>query len=248
MIIGKWIFCLLAISSCFLFLVAPAQAAFVNVKLDGSIVPAVLSLETVQLPGRESLEIIALTDQFKPNSTGTIYLNKKDGKVNLSVEGMEGNVVTTDVTGFSEDIVEVEEKIAAEKITIRNNQDYFVITQQDISARTQFPITIDAQKKEISVDTPSGSRLIKVLPARAWDYATKAHLIDSLLATDNAVVLTEGEEGELQYYFDGERNISLLNLVEFNTPVQLSVSATTGEVLANKQATWFRLLGFLFNS
>lgn len=219
-----------------------AKSALVVVSENGEIVWNVLSVTDFK-PQRESLKVTSVTKNETPSQEAVISFVREDGKTQLHVSN-KGESKSTDVTGYKDEIIVIEETSPAKKLTILMQEEDFVIKQDQISAVTNFPITVNAKNKELSVLTPSGLRYIKVLPSDVLDNAYKADIIDTVL---ESAKLIEGVKGELEYQLSGEKNINLFNVMTINAPVNVSVSAISGEVINVEKPQWLRIFGFLFS-
>lgn len=238
-----WVLALTTLGMLFVSSSRPStvEAALIHINQDGNITWNVLSFQTDN--PKESLKIVNIANK-NPINQPVISLINQDGKVQLQVTSDSGNT-TTDITDFTDEIIEIEEKEAAKRLKITSVGNEFVIKQDDVSVATSFPIKVDPKNKVLSVQTQTGERYIKMLPSEVFGNAVKADFIDRLI-NDQSISLTEGDNGELEYQIKGQKNLSLLNLIKLDAPVNLAVSATTGEVLKIDQPTWLRILGFLF--
>lgn len=237
---------LLVISAFFVF-ARSASAAIVTVDKDGEVVWNVLSSSreiALTVPRPSSIEITEVVDQDVRVSDARLSLSKENDKVSLKlIEGSQQREL--DVTHISEDIVEIEERGEVSKVVIGISGDQFTISQNNVTAKTHYPISVDPQNAEISVKTPSGSKYISILPADAVLSSLRSKVI-SVLQTDNTLTLTEKEGKELLYVISGQKNINVIEMIKFAVPVTAEVSASTGEIVFVEQPTWLKIFGFLF--
>ena len=227
------------ISVGFVFLVPSAQAALVSVDKVGTITVKVLGKETtLAVPEPASLEVKSAGDSA--STTNLISLAKEGDKVNLKVDGEE----TLDVTNWTEDLVEIEERENAKKIIITLVEGKFVITQEGVSATTAYPVSIDPEKNRFMVTTPSGEKYLAILPFEAMESVLRAKAVTKL--SDNNFEITE-EGKDLSYAVAGEKSLNLFNVYDLNLPIEAKVSASTGEILSTNEPVWLKLLSFFLS-
>jgi len=196
------------------------------------------------IPDRESLEFKNLASNPTPDPNAEVYLKRIDDRVQLSVVSGSGQV-DQDVTDFSQDLVEIEEKDQPKKVVIINLDGGFGISQRGILAKTDYAINIDAGSRKLSVEAPSGLRYVAILPYDALLNLLRAKIIDRM-DPEKQIVLSEGEKGEIGYLIPGHKVIDLFNLIDLPVAVVTTVSASTGEVLHVDQPVWLGILSFLF--
>jgi hypothetical protein len=223
-----------------------ADAAILVIKDNGSLTWNVLASETDSKDRIEKLKIVSLFSGTAADGETQVALKREGDKLTLNVQSVGGDK-QVDVTGLSEEIIEVEQTQKAKRLAISHEDDKFLIMQQGTTAQTPYEIIVDAKLKHVSLQTPTGVRFITVLPAEAVESVIKANLIDKVVGDQERIDLTEGASGELEYQMNGSKNINLFNLVDITAPIKISVSATNGEVLSTEKPNWYKILGFLFN-
>ncbi len=236
--------------SVFLFFLfpQPARASLITVNQKGEVVLKVLSSQdeiALGIPKRDFLEVKEMAVGLPAVSNPKISLQKSEGKVLLKVQ-TDSSQTSLDVSGWTEDVVEIEEREETKKLAIAIKKDKFSIKQEGVVVLTDYPISINPQKNQLSVETPSGNRFLSILPIEAAQSLLRARII-SRLFLNNEAVLTENERGELIYVISGEKTINLFNLFDYSVPVTAQVSALTGEVVLVDQPVWLKILGFLFS-
>ena len=237
---------LLLICLLFLTLAGGAEAALLTINREGRVIWKVLSETSnlaLSLPPKGDLKV---KEAAKSNlgEGASVSLSKDSGRISLVVE--EGQAQKNlDVTSWAGGIIEIEERPEMEKLTISILSGKFGLEQKGITATTEFPINIKSKKGELSVSTPSGERLVLILPRLAVDTALRAKSI-SYLSGQDAVQLVE-RGGELAYSIDGVKSLNFFNIFKHQVPVRPFISATTGEVLLIEEPVWLKALGFIFS-
>lgn len=218
----------------FFFLATSARAAFVTVNDKGETVWNVLSAQDSLALGAASRGEISIKDSIDGSST--ITLVNQDGKVYLN---------QTDVTDYTDDLVQVEERGGVKEVLIGTDGDKFTIEQNGVRALTSSAINIRPQQNELSVTTSSGNVFLGVLPLEAAESALRSRFVSRI--SNKNLEITESDTGILAYKIEGEKVINLLNFYEMPIPVTTQVSASTGEILSVDGPEWFKIFGFLFS-
>ena len=197
---------------------------------------------SLSIPERAQLEVIDVAASSETTGDAKISLGKENGSISLSINSSDGNR-SLDVTNWQDDLIEVEERGETKKLAIRIVDGEFNIEQKGISVTTSYPININPEKNEISVQTPSGVRFLSVLPIEAAESALRAKVITRF--TDKKARLEEGNTGELVYVLSGEKVLNLFNIMDYPVEVEASVSVLTGEIVHVDQPPWLVVLSYL---
>lgn len=229
----------------FLFFPTNVDAALVHINKDGGVVVNVLGAEATDalgIPKKESLQIKQIADT---NASGfsQVSLAQVNGKISLSVATPEGQK-SMDVTGYKSSLVEIEERNQANKVQIGLLDGKFSVSENGVTAVTDFPINVDPKNAAITVSAPSGIRYLAVLPFEAYQNLVKARIISTI--GDEKLTISEGDKGELSYVIPGQKMINVFNLFSYPVDVKTTVSASTGEVLSIDEPIWLKVLGFAF--
>lgn len=218
----------------------PASASLIKIMPNGNLALNVLGL-SVEKPASLEIKELALGDE----SDAVVAFSKNaEGKISLTITSDNANS-QFDVTNYQEEIVEIEERKEASRVSISQEGGEFVLRQKDVAAKTTYPLSINPKSAEITVSTPSGARYLAVLPYAAYETAVKAQAISGL-EKDGRMEIKEGEDGVLAYIIPGEKTLDLFNIIEYKVPIKASISASTGEVVLIDAPSWYRILGFLF--
>lgn len=238
------------IAAAFLFLVlsvSKTQASLIIIDHQGVVVWNVLSSQDevdLEIPRRDLLEVKEISADTESYAEVKISLRRTDGQVQLKVASSEGEK-ELDVTGYGDDLVEIEERPELTRLKIGLMQDKFSIQQKGVIALTEFPISIDPAVAQLSVETPTGAKYLSILPHQAVESTLRSRVINRF-SIGQKVPLIEVDHGELVYTVSGNRVINLLNLFSYMVPVSVNVSASTGEIMSVIQPTWLKIFGFLF--
>ena len=236
----------LIISFCFFVFPFKAEAKIVTVGKDGEIIINVLASEdsfSLTVPKKESVEVTKLGVGTGGNPEGKISLAKDGNSFKLNIVSAEGER-QLDVTNIKGDLIEIEERPKVKNIKIGLLNGKFFIQEGGIQALTEYPINVDPKYAELSIETSSGKHFLAILPSEAYQTSLKAKIVSKLAVND--LIISEKKIGEVAYEIDGKKTLNFFNLLSYDVPVKVSVSALTGEILNVDQPPLLRVLGFIF--
>ncbi len=221
-----------------------AQASLLVIEKDGRVEWKVLSAtdeNNLSIPKPSSLAINSVADSGD-NNESIILLAKDNDKLNLTYSSNDSKK-ELDVTGWKEDIVEIEERPEVQKVKISVQDGKFSLRQKGISAITEDQVTIDSKTAELSIKTESGNKFLSVLPYDAVQNVLKVKVISEL--DGNKIDILE-ENGNLAYKIAGNKVINFFNFYFYKIPVDSYVSASTGAILKIDSPTFYKYLNFWF--
>ncbi len=222
---------------------SPIHAAIVDISVDGDLTINVLSYESPEFE-RGSIEVKKVFDGKIPIGE-KINLSNNGGKAKLLVSS-NGESFEADVTSYNGNIIEIEEKAAPKRVRVMYENGSFLIQQRGYTAKTSYPINIDAATKEFSVRTDSGVTFLTILPYDAMASLFRAGILTEIGEDGNVELDTSGE-GALQYIAHGERSIKLFRLLEVTVPVTATVSVASGELAVIEQPLWLSVFGYFLS-
>lgn len=194
-------------------------------------------------PEPETLRVKNIAQNTNSNESAQVQLRNNAGKVTLTVNDGT-NTQEADVTGYADEIIEIEQQTTPARIAILASDGGFLIREQNVTAHTAYPLAIEPEIKRIVVETNSGKHFLGVLPSEALSQVVKGNILDVI--GDNDVQITEVEAGELQYAIAGKKTLNILHIFEYEVPVTARVSAIDGQILAVDQPVWLPIASFLF--
>lgn len=139
--------------------------------------------------------------------------------------------------------IEVKDGTNKSKIKIRSGKNQFEFQQEGtkFSVESNFPLSVNPTTRELTVNTPAGSRIVAILPEQAVDNM----LASGIVTTATGVDLKTESDGSLSYDIDGTKNEKLLGVFDIAIQKNLIISAQTGQVLTVNQSTFSKILDFL---
>lgn len=219
-----------------------AKAAFIKVGTEGGLLWQVLG----EKDESEAQLKVGTTDKGQGVE---LRLKTKDGKTSLRIAGPSGET-EMDVSEIEGDLLEIEERQEDSSIKVRLRGDKFEIRQKGVGALTNFPLGLNTDTNELTVATPSGTKVVSVLPAVALERILSLNIIDSLTSSSDSkeekLIELEEENGKLLFKIKGTKDIKFLGLFPLTIPVEAKVSAETGEVVSAEEPAFVRFFGFLF--
>lgn len=177
-----------------------------------------------------------------------IRLEERDGEVRVKAES-DGEEFELE----QEALEEVRERLEQTDLQLTASAGgTFRIERRGLPVRTNFPVLVDLATNQLSVETPTGEKIVAVLPDRAALALFNAGLTEtepdefSALNPANEMELTQLETGELAYETITRDERRLLGVVPVRITTRVHLSAEDGQVLSAEGTTLFgRLLALL---
>lgn len=127
------------------------------------------------------------------------------------------------------------------------------LVNKGVGALSSFPLSINPTTKELTVTTPSGVKIVTVLPQQAIDNMLAAHVMTDVegvkvnndLASIPNLVNLEIQNGVLGYQVKGTKTHKLFGLIPIKTGVTAFISAENGQVVTSTDSMLGRILNRL---
>lgn len=186
------------------------------------------------------------------DAAGKRKIKIEDGKLKIRIKPVN----EIDKDGDEEDKNEEDEASGSaivDRVKVRHADDIELraasgsgveIRKGRVKARANFPLAVGAGN-ELIVTTPSGSKMVTVLPDEAVANLLGRGIVSSAVEARQDVELTE-EEGKLEYRVKGVKDVKFLGFIPVQAPIQANVSAETGAVTGVTQPFFLSFFGFLF--
>ena len=221
-----------------------AKASLILIDKNGNLTWNVLSEQDVlnlETPTYSSLELKKIANENTDNAS-SVSLKKTSGGITLTVDG-ENSKKEMNISDFSEEIVEIEERPEMRRIRIYSDGGNFVISQSGIKAKTEFSLTVDVKTANLYLSTMSGNKYLSIMPYDAVVNLLRVKLISNI--PEKTVEIVE-KDRELQYKVEGQKTFNLFDMFKYNLPLAAYVSASTGEVLDVEAPGWFKVIRLFF--
>lgn len=214
-------------------------------------------------PKTSSGKVVPLTSQTTQSTVHIDPKPTKDKQINVSITSTSSKPqsgtapsVTNNPAPNSNTINKVVNKVIAQDakgetvFSVKPNTEGKVTLQQGTTeVSTSLPLDIDSKTRTIQVVVGNQPTKLSVLPTAAVTSVTAKGLVTvSNEASINTIlpqVSLVAEKGQLEYQVKGERAGKLLGILPVKTPVQVAVSAQTGNTLSVSQSPLFSVFGFL---
>ncbi len=179
----------------------------------------------------------------------------RDGKVEVEtkIKSDDDNEVELEDEAEDEALDEIETELEEDDIRIATAPGQIALVHKRVGALSNFPISIDPTTRQLTVTTPSGSKVVAVLPQRAIDNMLASKVmtdvvgekVDNELASIPSLVKLEVKDGILVYKVKGTKTRRLFGFIPIKTGVEAFVSAENGEVVETIQSLLGRILNRL---
>lgn len=192
------------------------------------------------------------------NGTVTLKYSIVNGQVVLNVENEDGEEVEIEDDELEALENEVEDELGDDDIRLVPTTDnQLALTQNQIAAFTDFPLSINVETKELTITTPAGQKVVTVLPDEAVQNLLATGIINSIetpptdiaaqdqLGTLTGVVEIETRGNEIVYKIQGKKTHRMLGIIPVTTPVTAFVSTDTGLTVAKQQSILTNVIDLL---
>lgn len=190
--------------------------------------------------------------EYKNKNQEKLKLEYRDGKLVIKSENSFGD----DLEIGEDDVFEIEADENEDRIRIASDSGRSLLfAKGKHAAKTNFPLSIDSETNELIVSTPSGEKVVTILPNAAIANMLAQNAFDRLSddeveeGTESAqledlegvVELAEDDDGELVYEIDGISEQKLFGIAPVEIKRKVKVSAQTGERLGTQMSFFERL-------
>lgn len=192
------------------------------------------------------------------NGTVKLKYSIVNGQVVLNAENEDGEEVEIEDDELKELENDVEDELEDDDIRLVPTTDnQLALTQNQIAALTDFPLSINVETKELVITTPAGQKVVTVLPDEAVQRLLATGIINSIetppsdIATQDrlgaltGVVEIETRDNEIVYKIKGKKTHRMLGIIPVTTPVTAFVSTDTGLTVAKQQSILTNVIDFL---
>ncbi len=182
----------------------------------------------------------------------------ENGQIVRKVEDENGKEVEMEDDELNELEEAVENELEDDDITLGPTADNKLsVTKNQVTAVTDFPLSIDVTTKQLIVTTPQGQKSVAILPDQAVQNLLATGIVNAIdtqntgtatqdeLGTFDGTVRLEIRNNEVIYKIDGEKTHSLLGFIPVTSPVTVFVSADTGLTVAKQQTFLVAVIDFL---
>lgn len=158
----------------------------------------------------------------------------------------------------------------SESLKISTAGEGFSLTDNDISAKTEFPLAIDRASGALSLITPDGEKILRYTPAQVADRLIKEGVMTAVQVSrkevleasssasvsaapsfkflDSLMSINNTPDGNAVYTVSGTRAVRFLGFLPLTLSVAARVDAQTGRVVSVSEPWFLSKLGFLFTN
>jgi hypothetical protein len=192
------------------------------------------------------------------NGTVKLTYRVENGQVVLSAENEEGKAVEIKEDKLAELDNSVADELGDDDIKLVPTSDnQLAVTQNQVAAVTDFPLSINVETKELIVTTPDGQKIVTVLPDQAVQNLLATGIINKVEApladastqdqfgSSTDVVELEMRDNEVVYKIHGVKTHRILGFIPVDTQATAFVSADSGAVVAQQRSILANVVDFL---
>ena len=204
----------------------------------------------------------------KVEDDGTTKVEIEDDDIKLKYEVVNGKLVGTAEQEDGEDLDldedkleelenEIEDQLEAEGIKITTGAGLLTFSKNQISATTNFPLSIDVGSNELIVMTPAGRKVVTVLPDEAVQNLLATGVINELANDTLLTGMLPDEEGSIKgvveftlrndepvYEVSGIKKYNLFAFIPVERPVTAVVSSENGKTVATETSFLTNVVDF----
>ncbi len=182
--------------------------------------------------------VLALSSGLFISSLVPINRHYNDGKASVA-----GISTVNDNKGIGD-------SVSSTKFKISSDSGQTAVVDQRIGALSPFPLSANPQSNELTINTPTGSKVVTVLPQKAVNNLLASHVMNDVvsekaagsLASVPQLIKLNTKNGVLVYEVKGTKTNKLLGFIPIKTKVNASVSAENGQVVEGTQSLFGRIL------
>lgn len=238
---------------------------------DDSITPGIVRIKTESHDDESETEIETADGQkikTKIEDDGTtkievehrtlkIKYEFKNGQFVTKVEDEDGEELELDEDELDEIEDEVENELEEDGIKIASSGAGRIrFAKNNITAITNFPLSIDVATNSLIVTTPSGQKTVAILPDQAVENLLATGIITRLDSSVNEVDPTTDDvlNGVIEFKIEGDEPVyeikgikeyRLFAVLPISTPLSATVSSETGEVIDTEKSFFATLISLL---
>ena len=183
----------------------------------------------------------------------------ENGQIVKKVEDDEGNEVDLDEDELSEVENEIENELGDDDLEISTKSGKPAIVQNNTTAETDFPLSVDVGTNQLIITTPNGERTVTVLPQQAIQNLLATGIVSRIPAgtpanepvipggsvTAQSVIRLKVRNSKPVYEIEGEKTFKLFAFIPVTRPVTAVISAETGDLVTKQQTLLTNVIDLL---
>lgn len=219
--------------------------------------PKSVEIKTKEVSSSERIETRTTPEKIKSEirqGNLRVKFEIENGRVKIETKVKKAEE-ETELEDEAEDeaVEEVENELEKEDVKIATADGQIALVNKRVGALSNFPLSVNPTTRQLTVTTPSGSKVVAVLPQQAIDNMLASKVMDDVvgervnnsLASIPDLVKIETKNGVLVYKVKGTKMHRLLGLIPVKTAVEAFVSAENGQVVETNQSLLGRILNRL---
>lgn len=182
----------------------------------------------------------------------------ENGQVVKKVEDDDGNEVDLKEDELEEVENEIEDELGNDDLEISTKSGRPAIVQNNTTAETEFPLSVDVGTNQLVVTTPDGQHSVTVLPEQAIQNILATGIMNRISDSPSSNVSDKTGSFESQsviqlkvrdskpvYEIVGEKTFKMFAFIPVTRPVVAVISAETGAVVTTQQSFFTNMVDLL---
>lgn len=204
-----------------------------------------LDVKSVEVENKEKTEVkYKMESQIKTEmsgKSGQVQFRPTEGKIEVS--STRGNSTAPTNLGEADNIkIKVKEGQKENEIELKAEDGRFEFKAKGVAAQSNFPLTLNNATGELSVQTPQGTKIIRLLPNQVAEIALRAGVQNKIEAIEVSENEQEKDESGLVFKVQGTKSGKFLGLIPISAPVETQIGAQTGNIVSVNEPGWFKLI------
>lgn len=138
--------------------------------------------------------------------------------------------------------IKVKEGQKENEIELKTEDGRFEFKAKGVAAQSNFPLSVNNATGELSVQTPQGAKIIRLLPNQVAEIALRAGVQNKIEAIEVSENDQERDESGLVFKVQGTKSGKIFGLIPVSAPVETQIGAQTGTVVSVNEPAWFKLI------
>lgn len=182
----------------------------------------------------------------------------ENGQVVLKAENEDGDTLEIEDDELAELENDVEDELEDDDVKLVPTADnQLALTQNQVAAVTNFPLSINVETKELIITTPAGQKIVTILPEQAVQNLLATGIINRIetssadtdtqtqLGALTGVVKLDVRNNDVVYKINGVKTHQVLGFIPVDTQTTAFVSTDDGSVVAQQRSLLANVVDFL---
>lgn len=191
-----------------------------------------------------------------------VELEQKGDKLVTNFKDENGKKIDLEATEEAEVLDNLDKKLKDDDIKIATGSAELGFTQKGRRVRTNFPLSVNPTTGQLFVTTPSGTKIVAILPQQAIENMIEAGVLTrteepqsppplqgtgaaQVLSESNALIELTEVNNQPAYTINGIKAQKMLGFIPVDIKIKTYVSATDGSLIKIQESFLSRILDFI---